>query len=210
MVDHNPPELSRSVVPPGGFIFDQALADGSYTRLEGASLDQVQELILRYRQVNGMLLPAGTLVTPEAVWRDYHSQVCTKYPWLCSAARTMPQATQEVATGLGGWEMLYSRMQRWMDEVRSRGQDWVDQKTAHDRAERCLACPQHVLWQTNCGSCNQNLTQQSAAVRGARRLAQDSVLRGCRVFGTLQEVAVWLQSPGGEAKYEAPHFCWRK
>jgi hypothetical protein len=202
-------ELSRSVVPPGGFIFDQALSDGSYARISGASLDQVLELILRYRQVNGMVLASGTVPTPEAVWADYNAQVCGKYPWLCTGVREPPPATVAGGSGSGGWELLLLRMQRWLDSIRGSGIEWVEPKTAADRALVCANCPQNVAWETNCSSCNQTLTQGSAAVRGARRLGIDSFLKGCRAFGTLQEVAVWIRDPGGEKRYEAPPPCWR-
>jgi hypothetical protein len=204
----NPPELSKSVVPPGGYTFDQALGDGSFTRIEGGSLDQISELILKYRQANGMLLPEGVQATPDAARADYNAQVCSKYPWLCTPQREPPPVTVEPG-GAVGFEMLIYRMQRWIDRIRSHEQAWVDAKNASDRANVCLACPQNVLWQTNCDPCNSNLVQASAALRGARRLAQDHSLRGCRAFGTLQEVAVWLADPGGEAKYQPPPICWR-
>lgn len=206
----NPPQLSTAVVPPGGFSYSQPLADGSYTLIEGASYDQVLERILKYRLQNGMMLPAGTLCTPEGVSADYNTQVCSKYPWLCTPQRSAPQAIAEVSSGATGWEMLVLRMGRWLDQVRSAPINWVDPKTASERAQICSACPQNVYWESNCGSCNDKITQGSAAIAsGARRTAYDQVLRGCRAFGTFQALAVWMREPGGERKYEPPAPCWR-
>ena len=204
----NPPQLSTAVVPPGGFVYDQPLADGSFYRVEGASLDHVRELILKYRQQNGMILAAGTISTPDAVSSDYHAWVCAKYPWLCTPQRDPLPVTVE-AGGASGFEMLLYRMGRWLEGVRSHAQDWIDPKSASDRANVCLSCPQNVLWQTTCDPCNSNLIQSAAALKGARRLPQDGALRGCRAFGTLQEVGVWLREPGGERKYQPPPMCWR-
>lgn len=205
----NPPELSRSVVPPGGYIYDQALADGSTQRITGASYDHILELVLKFRQTCTMLLPQGVGVSPESVWGDYNAQVCAKYPWNCSAARTQPQATSEVATGATGFEMLIDRLQRWIKGIQSQSNVFVDYANAQARAQICMACPQNVFWQTNCGTCNQTVSQQSAAIRGGHRTGMDEALKACRAFGTLQELAVWLAEPGGEAKYQPPPICWR-
>jgi hypothetical protein len=209
-MERNAPELSRSVVPPGGFWYEQALADGSVTRISGGSLDQVLELVLAYRQQNGMILGAGVEALPEAVSRDYHQWACGKWPWLCTGVREGPTATVEASGGVRGFELLVLRMQRWVDGLRRGPIEWVDAKRALERANICLGCPMNVLWETNCGSCNQNLVLSSAAVRGVRRTGMEGGLKGCRVYGTLQEVAVWVQDPGGEgAKYQVPSFCWR-
>jgi hypothetical protein len=209
-VQHNPPELSKSVVPPGGFYFDQTLADGSYSRITGGSLDNVLELVLKYRQLNGMVLPEGCVPTPEAVYADYNVQACAKWPWLCTgAAEVPPQTTERASPTSSGWEMLVFRMQRWVDALRRAPIDWTDQKRATDRANICLGCPQNVEWQTNCSSCNHNLTLSAAAVRGVRRTGLESGLRGCRAYGTFQELAVWIDNPGGDGRYQPPPFCWR-
>jgi len=204
----NPPQLSSAVVPPGGFIYDQLLADGSYYQIQGGSYDHVRELILRYRLLNGMVLAPGTRSTPDGVSEDYNAQVCGKYPWLCTPQREPLPVTVEVG-GTPGFEMLIVRMGRWLDWVRSHEAKWVDHKSATERAAICAQCPQNVLWQTNCDPCNSKLVIGSAALRGARRLHADPLLRGCRAFGTLQEVAVWLEEPGGEGRYEPPPNCWR-
>jgi hypothetical protein len=208
-VYHHPPELSRSVVPPGGFHYEQGLGDGSYTRIEGGSLDQLLDRILVYRQQNGMILASGTEPLPESVWRDYNAQVCGQYPWLCTGVREAPVATVEGAGVASGFELLVLRMSRWVDGLKRGPIDWVDQKNATDRANICLGCPQNVDWHSSCGTCNQNLVLGAAAVRGVRRTGVDAGLKGCRAFGTLQELAVWISEPGGDAKYKAPAICWR-
>jgi hypothetical protein len=197
------------VVPPGGFYFDQALSDGSYSRITGGSLDNVLELILKYRQLNGMVLPEGTVPTPEAVWADYHAWACAKWPWLCTGTAQLPPFTTERVSAVSGWEMLVLRMQRWVDNLRRAPIEWVDQKRAIDRANICLGCPQNVFWETTCSSCNATLSQSAAAVRGVRRTGLESGLKGCRAYGTLQELAVWIDNPGGDGRYQAPPFCWR-
>jgi hypothetical protein len=202
-------QLSKSVVPPGGFYFDQVLADGSSTRITGGSLDNVIELVLAYRQNNGMILPQGCEPLPEAVWADYHLQACAKWPWLCTGTREAPPFTTEVVSAASGWEMLVLRMQRWVDNLRRAPVDWTDQKRATERANICLGCPQNVMWETNCSSCNKNLVQSAAAVRGVRRTGLESGLKGCRAYGTLQELAVWIDQPGGDNRYQPPPFCWR-
>jgi hypothetical protein len=205
---HNPPAVSRSIVPPGGFIYDQPLADGSTQRITGASGDNVLELVLKFRQNCGMLLKSGSIPTPDAVWLDYNQQVCTKYPWICSAARSQPQATAALA-GPNDFVPLLLRIQAWEDTLRSGAIDFVDIATANARAMVCIGCPMNVPFETNCGSCNQKVAQTSAGLRGARRLGIDQMLRGCRPFGTLNELSVWIQSPGGDQKYTPWPNCWR-
>jgi hypothetical protein len=200
--------LSRSVVPPGGFIFDQALVDGSFTRIEGGSFDQVLERILAYRLANGMVLGESERALPQAVERDYNAQVCGKYPWLCTGVREgVPAPGLEKGSA---FELLITRISRWLSSLALEQVRWVDQKSAAERAQVCLGCPQNVFWETGCSPCNQQVRSGSSSLRGARRLALDSGLKGCRSFGTLQEVAVWMETPGGEAKYAAPPFCWRR
>ena len=190
-------------------MYFQELGDGSYSRIEGGSLDDILERVLRYRQQNGIVLASGVEALPESVWRDYNAQVCGKWPWLCTGVREPPPMTVEAGGG-SGFEMLVLRMQRWIDGLRRGPIDWVDQKRAIERGQVCLGCPQNVEWATNCSSCNHALVMSSAAVRGVRRTGLEGQLRGCRAFGTLQEVAIWVESPGGEAKYAAPPQCWRK
>jgi hypothetical protein len=208
-VIHHPPEISRSVVPPGGFYFEQALSDGSYSKIEGASLDHILELVLKYRQGNGMILPSGCTPTPEAVWADYNAWVCSKYPWLCTGTREPPPQTTETLSLTTGWEMLVLRAQRWVDALKRTAIDWVDQKSATDRAQICLACPQNVEWHTNCSSCNQNLVGSAQAIQGVRRTGVEAGLKCCRAFGTYQPLAVWLQQPQGDSRYQPPPQCWR-
>lgn len=203
------PEISRSVVPPGGYHYLQPLGDGSYSRIEGGSYDHLVDLILRYRLANGILLPPECAATPEGVHSDYNAWACRQWPWLCTAHREAPPATIESASGLSGFEMLLARAQRWVDWARTRPLDWVDQKRAHDRALVCQGCPQNVYWETNCSACNTNLTLSVRALKGARRTGLEDALRGCRAFGTIQELAVWLAQPGGDSKYPAPAACWR-
>lgn len=205
----NPPQVSTSLVPPGGYIFDQALVDGSYSHIVGASLDDIGAKIWKFRLANPMVLPPGCQATLDASVLDYHAQTCAKYPWNCTPQRTQPQATMEVATGATGFQMLYNRMERWIGAVRSSPIDWVDNKTAADRALICASCHANTAWETNCGQCNQSLAQQAQAVLGNRSTAFDGSLRACRAFGTLQKLAVWMALPGGDSKYIAPPQCWR-
>lgn len=203
-------ELSRSVVPPGGFYYEQGLSDGSWSRIEGGSLEHLLDLILRYRQNNGMILAEGTVPTPEGVANDYHAWACSRWPWLCTGVREpVPQTTEVHGVGPSGFELLVLRMQRWVDNLRRAPIGWVDPKRAIDRAQICVGCPSNVDWTTNCGSCNQNLTMSAAAVRGVRRTGLEAGLKGCRAFGTLQELAVWLEDPQGDRRYAPPPQCWR-
>lgn len=204
------PQLSKSVVPPGGYWFNQALADGSYSKISGGSLDHLLGLILTYRQNNGIILAPGTLATPEGVYSDYHGWACAQWPWLCTGAAEPMAPVMEILTSQSGFEMLVLRMQRWIDSLRGGPIGWIDQKRAIDRAHICLGCPSNVDWMTNCSSCNHNLTLSSAAVLGARRTGLEAGLKGCRAYGTFQPLAVWIDSPGGDAKYAAPPQCWRR
>jgi hypothetical protein len=206
------PRLSSAVVPPGGFVFEQSLVGGGVTIIVGGSLDDVLGKVLEYREQNGPVLdPGQSLVTPDGVWGDYHAQVCSRYPWLCTGVREEMVVTQPLEGGPSTpWEMLYTRMLRWVDVVRTSDVGWVDQKTASDRALVCVGCPMNVAWETNCGPCNQNLSTLALSVIGGRRTALQGQLKGCRSFGTLQALAVWMSEPGGDEKYPAPSVCWRK
>jgi hypothetical protein len=205
------PQLSSAVVPPGGFVYEQPLSGGGLSIIVGGSFDDILAKVLVYRQQNGPVLdPQYSVATPDAVASDYHAQVCTRYPWICTPQRDPLPVTVPVDGGPSTpWEMLYSRMLRWVDTVRTQGQSWVDQKTASDRALVCAQCPQNVAWETNCGPCNQNLSTLAAGIIGGRRTPSGPMLKGCRSFGTLQALAVWMSEPGGDNKYPAPPVCWR-
>jgi hypothetical protein len=206
-----PAAISTGVVPPGGYWYEQGMADGSWTRIEGGSLDNLYSLILQYRQMNGGVVKEGTLCTPDGVWGDYQQWACGKWPWLCTGVREPPPSTMTLGAGTpgSGFEMLIFRMQRWVDGLRMGAIDWVDQKRATDRAQVCMGCPQNVAWETNCTSCNGNLVQSDRAVLGVRRTGFEQALRGCRAYGTKLDLAVWVDNPGGDNKYEAPPQCWR-
>lgn len=205
----NPPQVSTSLVPPGGYIYDQPLSDGSYSHIVGASLEDIAGLIWKFRLANPMILPEGCQATLDGSSADYHAQVCARFPHVCTPQRGAPVATTEISTGASGFEMLYTRMERWIGATRAGQLDWVDSKTATDRALICASCHANIDWQTSCGVCNDNLTRAAAQIQGNRRTALDSHLRACRVFGTLQRLAVWISDPGGEKKYPAPPQCWR-
>jgi len=201
--------LSSSVVPPGGFIYDQPLADGSKMRITGASYDNICELILKFRLAHLNLLVPGAQATQEAVAGDYNQAICSVYPWLCKpldAPVPAPSAGQGAAT----FVPLFSRMLENLNQLKQAGQiPYVDQITAQARANICMHCPQNVQWETNCGNCNQNLTALSYQIRQGRRLGCDSALRGCRAYGTALSVSVWLGDPGGDGRYQPPSICWR-
>jgi len=200
--------LSSSIVPPGGFIYDQPLADGSHMRISGASYDNILELILKFRLVHLAVLPAGTQATQEAVLADYNQAVCSQYPWLC---RPLDAPVPAAAAGQGAaFVPLFTRMLDNLNQLKNAGAiPYVDQLAAQTRANICLNCPQNVQWETNCGNCNQNLIALSYQVRQGRRLGCDSGLRGCRAYGTALPVSVWLADPGGDNKYQPPSICWR-
>jgi hypothetical protein len=191
-------------------VFDQPLSDGSKMRITGGSLDNVLELILRFRLEHLILLPSGTEATPEAVSNDYHGTVCAAYPWLCrptSGGGSAPPGQYGPV-----FVPLFTRMLENLNGLKASVPAFVDMQSATNRANACMQCPQNILWETNCGTCNQNLTALAYAIRGGRRLNADSGLRGCRAFGTLLAVSVWLQEPGGDNKYQqsAPvGLCWR-
>jgi hypothetical protein len=201
-------ELSRSVVPPGGYRYEQGLGDGSVSVIEGGSLEEVLGKVLAYRIANVMVLASGVEASEEAVEKDYHGQVCGKWPWICKPLER-GEIVRSQQTSAGGFEMLIVRMQRWFGWLRGKSLGWVDMRVAYERGNVCLGCPQNVYWESGCGECNRQIRVDSAALRGSRRLGIDGGLKGCRAWGTLQEVAVWLEEPGGEKRYEAPGMCWR-
>jgi len=202
-------QLSSAIVPPGGFIYDQPLADGSRMRITGASYDHVLELILKFRLAHLALLVPGVQATQEAVASDYNEAVCSQYPWLCKPLNA-PVPDPSAGQGAPGFIPLFSRMLENLNELKNAGAiPYVDQMQAQSRANICMNCPQNIQWETNCGSCNQNLVALSYQIRQGRRLGADSALRGCRAFGTALAVSVWLADPGGDARYQPPSICWR-
>jgi hypothetical protein len=183
-------------------------------RITGGSLDHVLELILKFRLEHLMLLATGAQATVESVSLDYHGTICARYPWLCKPTSGGGSAPREAGgQSRGIFVPLFSRMLDNLNKIKSAGvPDFTDIQAATSRANLCMQCPQNIGWETNCGTCNQNLTALAYAVRGGRRLGADSGLRGCRAFGTLLAVSVWLQDPAGDNWYEqsAPSLCWRK
>jgi hypothetical protein len=85
----------------------------------------------------------------------------------------------------------------------------VDAALAAHRAQICAMCPQNVSWQTGCSSCNDNVNVRTQMAKGSLATPYDRSLLVCRVFGTHNQVAVWLKDTHSESTQAPPTHCWR-
>lgn len=207
-----------SVVMPGGWHFNQKLNSSPQRprtqRLEGATYEQLLENVFQFRLNNLEMIPTGT-ATKELVEQDVSFFICGKFPQNCTGSRGQFASLANTGRWPGkefkvDYRRPLTRIEDWITRLTNENLRWVDNATALERAQTCLKCPLHQNWRTGCGPCNDNAIRRATLIRGSHLTGLESKLRACVAFGTLQELAVWLQEDFSITKIrKLPNECWK-
>jgi hypothetical protein len=198
--------IVTSVVPPGSWHYPQLLNSGQTVRISGFSFEQLLENMLDFRRRHIELCGAAS-ATIERVRADLKDYFCAHFPQNCADAKSAPASVQGV--GIAKYRPPIEKGADWISRAALDRHVFVDLAVAGHRAEICAICPQNVRWQTGCTSCNDNVAIRIQNIKGNLRTPYDRSLHSCRVFGHLNEVAVWLVNTHSSSENPPPANCWK-
>jgi hypothetical protein len=109
-----------------------------------------------------------------------------------------------------GFRPLITRIQAWLAELIPQRPRRVRDEVAQARGLICLACPQHIKWQTECDPCNGAIEYHGRVLRQKAAFPLDKQLTGgCRLHNFLCSAAIFLNLESLPARSpEAPPQCW--
>jgi hypothetical protein len=200
--------IITSVVPPGGWHFLQILSSGQTVKLTGFSFEQLLAEMLDFRMRHVDLCGAEN-ARIEAVRADLKSYLCAHFRQNCADSKQPPPIqVQPVASG---YTRPIDRALTWIGVIGNQSIERADAALAAQRAQICANCPQNIRWASPCMPCNDNVLVRIQNAKGSVHTPYDRNLFLCRVFGHVNEVAVWLADTHSQSdKVAAPAICWKQ
>lgn len=206
-----------SIVMPGGWHFDQKLVSSPQRprtqRIGASTYDQLLDNVFKFRLNNLEMVPPGT-ATKELVEQDVSFFICGHYPGNCTGTRA-----EFAQVKIGDWpgrqykvdyRRPLTRIEDWITRLTQRELKFVDHSVALSRAQICTKCALHQNWRTGCGPCNDNAMRRATLIRGSHVMGLEQKMKACVAFGTLQELAVWLEDDFSITKIQRlPNECWK-
>jgi hypothetical protein len=194
-------------VPPRGWRYPQVLSSGQTVEVIGYSFEQLLENLLEFRRRHSDLCGGADKASIDAVRADYREYVCKHFRQNCASTSSSP-TTQIGGIGMTNYVSPINKAGDWLSQIGNQRLEHVDAALAAQRAQICSACPQNVAWQTPCGPCNDNIRVRSQNAKGSLGTPYDNRLGVCRVYGHMNEVAVWLKDTHSSSHTQAPAICW--
>lgn len=205
--------MITSVVCPGGWHYPQLLSSGQTVKITGFSFEQLLENMLDFRRRH-IELCGNESATIEVVRADLKDYLCKNFKQNCAdPAAAGPALTRVGGIGVTNYKTPIDRAANWIAREALARHEYIDVALAAQRAQICVQCQQNVGWQTGCMPCNDNVLVRIQQMKGSMRTPYDRQLHMCRVFGWLNEVAVWLADPAGagpQTEQSQPAHCWVK
>jgi hypothetical protein len=194
--------VKESVIPPGGWHFNQSRPDGDTIKIEADSLLSLKEAVIAYR--------LQFSVDVGDVDREVEDYICSLNPGQCNKIAVV----QSLAIGnRGDFVPLIKRIVAWQETVQAKpSRFYVNPPDARIRANICLSCSHNVQWHTSCQPCNSDAERKLFLLRGGRSVGGELDLFGCRIAGHDNRTAIWLRNETlikpDESKI--PDRCWMK
>lgn len=201
--------IITSVVPPRGWRYPQLLSSGQTVEIEGFSFEQLLQNIAQFRRRHPDLCGGTDKAEIGTVREDYRAYVCKNFRQNCGSAGNSGPGVQSGGIGITNYVSPINKAGDWLARIGNQRQEYVDAALAAQRAQICAQCAQNVRWQTPCGPCNDNISVRTQNAKGSLATPYDRSLQVCRIYGTMNEVAVWLKDPQSSAEQQAPSHCWR-
>jgi len=200
--------MITSVVCPGGWHYPQSLSSGQAIKITGFSFEQLLENMLDFRRRHLDLCGAES-ATIEAVRVDLKDYLCKNFRQNCADANTAPAQARAGGIGVTNYKTPIDKAANWIAQAAAQRNTFVDLAVAGHRAQICAQCQQNVQWQTPCMPCNDNVLVRIQQMKGNLRTPYDRQLHSCRVFGHLNEMAVWLTDTHSTSENPPPAHCWK-
>jgi hypothetical protein len=201
--------IITSVVCPGGWHYPQLLSSGQTVRIQSFSFEQLLTDMLDFRRRHLELCGGAATATIETVRVDLKNYLCKHFRQNCADSPTSPAVTARVGIGITNYQRPIDRAADWLAKIGSLSMPKVDAALASHRAQICAQCPQNVYWQTPCGPCNDNVLVRVQNAKGSLRTPYDRSLAACRIYGHVNEVAVWLSDTHSSSEQNPPPICWK-
>lgn len=201
--------IITSVVPPGSWHFPQLLSTGQTVRIASHSFEQLLNEMLDFRRRHLELCGGSAQATIEACRADLKDYFCKHFRQNCADAPTSPAVTARVGIGITNYQRPIDRAADWLAKIGNTSIQKIDSALASQRAQICSQCPQNVQWATPCAPCNDTVLVRTQNAKGSLRTPYDRNLFVCRIFGHVNEVAVWLTDTHSTSEQQAPAICWK-
>jgi hypothetical protein len=195
------------VVPPGNWHYPQVLSSGQTHKVTGFSFEELLSNMLEFRTRHIDLCGGNQNATIEAVRRDLKAYLCKNYPQNCADARSAP--VQGLGISVSNYVRPIDKAANWLAKRAHARVDLVDAGLASRRAQTCVQCVQNVGWQTSCAPCNDNVAVRTQQLKGNQRTQFDQSLKMCRIWGWMNEVAVWMTDQQAVSDQQPPPHCWK-
>lgn len=191
---------------PGGWHYPQAISGDQTVKITAFDFAELLKSILEFRMRHIDLCGAQN-ARIEAVRRDLKDYICANFKQNCADASGPAYA----GIGRADYNKPIDRSAGWLGQMGNRRPEHVDAALASHRAQICAQCPQNIRWATaGCTSCNDNVLVRTQNIKGNLRTPYDRHLMMCRVFGHINEVAVWLKDTHSQPDAVAPPaHCWK-
>jgi hypothetical protein len=201
--------IITSVMPPGGWHYPQLLDSGQSIRITGFTFEQLLEGMLDFRRRHPDLTGGSARATIERVRTDLKDYLCAHYRQNCADSPSSPVITAGGGIGVTDYQRPIDRSGDWLAKIGGMRLEKVDAALAAQRAQICATCPQNVRWATPCGPCNESVSVRIQNAKGSVHTPYDRNLFFCRLFGHINEVAVWLTDTHSSAEHQPPPVCWK-
>jgi hypothetical protein len=201
--------IITSVVPPGSWHYPQLLSNGQTIRITSFSFEQLLKDMLDFRTRHLELCGGAENATIENVRIDLKTYFCAHFRQNCAEAPKTPAIPARVGIGLTNYERPIDRAANWLAKIANIQIPRVDPAMAAHRAQICAQCPMNVRWATPCGPCNENVSVRVQNAKGSSYTPYDRNLFSCRIYGHVNEVAVWLSDTHSSSEQQPPAICWK-
>lgn len=191
---------------PSGWHYPQSLSSGQTVKITAFDFGELLKNILEFRMRHIDLCGAEN-ARIEAVRRDLKTYVCANFPQNCADSHGPFGAGSGI--GVTNYRTPIDRSADWLAQTANKRIEHVDMALAAQRAQICAQCRMNVQWGTGCASCNDNVQVRTQNLKGNMRTPYDRHLQMCRVFGHVNEVAVWLKDTHSTPGTNPPPHCWK-
>jgi hypothetical protein len=203
--------IITSVVMPGGWHYAQKISTGQTVEITAFSFEELLSNMLDFR-LRHLELCGAPSANIEAVRKDLKDYLCANYRQNCADSPNIGSLPAASGPGIGNradYDRPLDRAGQWIAELGNTRPERVDYALAGSRAQTCAQCPQNIRWKSPCQPCNDNILVRIQQAKGSLYTPLDSRLFMCRIFGHINEVAIWLPDTHSSSENPPPSNCWK-
>lgn len=164
----------------------------------GESWPGVTARVIARRKRNGF--------PPGNPYEEVMAQACIDEPAACQDTNSEKEMARQSHLKIASIKV---RLLRWLAELKTPIDHFVEPAEAARRADICAVCPKAIGLPEGCGSCRKAGEEMRKGLIGPRNADGRLIHRGCDVFGSDLATQAWLELLA-EDQAEAPAKCWRK